>query len=69
MLVCSYRKSSANSLEGSEEKPAKHFISALDAEPRIVVIMAGNDKPTYLATPKILLENSVKPGNFDAGLI
>ncbi|XWS47535.1 hypothetical protein CRYUN_Cryun14cG0160700 [Craigia yunnanensis] len=51
MLVCSYRKSSANSQHDSEEKSAKHFISALDAEAKIVVIMAGNDKPTYLATP------------------
>ncbi|XVF31654.1 hypothetical protein REPUB_Repub17cG0009900 [Reevesia pubescens] len=52
MLVCSYRKSSANSPQDStDEKPAKHIISVLDAEPKIVVIMAGNHKPTYLATP------------------
>ena len=50
MLVCSYRKSSANSREDTEEKPAEHIISVLDAEPKIAVIMAGNNKPTYLAT-------------------
>ncbi|XVE78625.1 hypothetical protein DITRI_Ditri13aG0161300 [Diplodiscus trichospermus] len=51
MLLCSYRKSSGSPPEGSEEKSAKDSISAIDAEPKIVVIMAGNNKPTYLATP------------------
>ncbi|OMO52664.1 hypothetical protein CCACVL1_29129 [Corchorus capsularis] len=57
MLVCSYRKSSASNSpdeeDHTEEKPAapSHIISVLDAEPKIVVIMAGNDKPTYLAMP------------------
>ncbi|XWS75597.1 hypothetical protein CRYUN_Cryun01aG0104500 [Craigia yunnanensis] len=50
MLVCSYRTSSANSPEDTEEKSAENIISVLDAEPEIVVIMAGNNKPTYLAT-------------------
>ncbi|WRX21606.1 hypothetical protein QQP08_014093 [Theobroma cacao] len=51
MLVCSCRKNSANSPEDTEEKPPENIISVLDAEPKILVIMAGNDKPTYVATP------------------
>ncbi|XVF71381.1 hypothetical protein PTKIN_Ptkin12aG0033200 [Pterospermum kingtungense] len=51
MLVCSNTKISDNSPDDTEEKPAKGTISVVDAEPKIVVIMAGNDKPTCLATP------------------
>lgn len=51
MLVCSNRKSSGNSPNQTEEKRAKDIGSVLDAEPKIVVVMAGNDKPTCLANP------------------
>ncbi|CAK7334824.1 unnamed protein product [Dovyalis caffra] len=53
-LACSYyRKHSGNSSSDQEEKSAAIPISmlVLDAEPKIVVIMPGEDKPTYLATP------------------
>ncbi|KAK9272685.1 hypothetical protein L1049_003062 [Liquidambar formosana] len=48
ILACSYRRHTSN--EG-EEKPAKPMNMQLDNEPKIVVIMAGDDNPTYLAKP------------------
>ncbi|XP_018816614.1 protein GLUTAMINE DUMPER 6-like [Juglans regia] len=55
ILVCSYRKRVSNSSGENEDKPAaaKTMDAVIDTEPRIVVIMAGDDKPTYLATPSI----------------
>ncbi|KAH8511196.1 hypothetical protein POPTR_004G108800v4 [Populus trichocarpa] len=53
-LACSYyRKHSRNSSSDEQEKPAAIPIRmpVLDAEPKIVVIMAGENKPAYLATP------------------
>ncbi|KAG6777543.1 hypothetical protein POTOM_017368 [Populus tomentosa] len=54
-LPCSYcRKHSRNSSsEDEQRKPAAIPVSmpVLDAEPKIVVIMAGENKPAYLATP------------------
>ncbi|KAK7295577.1 hypothetical protein RJT34_18487 [Clitoria ternatea] len=52
ILACSYRRrySSSNSLGvGDEEKPSK--VMMMDSEPKIVVIMAGESNPTFLATP------------------
>ncbi|GLT62012.1 hypothetical protein SLA2020_346800 [Shorea laevis] len=52
-LLCSYcrRRSSPSSLS-SEEKPQILPISlVIDAEPKIAVIMPGDDKPTHLAEP------------------
>ncbi|KAF8378513.1 hypothetical protein HHK36_029856 [Tetracentron sinense] len=51
ILVCSCCKSSANSSSDTVEKPAKAVNSPVDTEPKIVVIMAGDDIPTYLAKP------------------
>ncbi|KAL0431813.1 UNVERIFIED_CONTAM: protein GLUTAMINE DUMPER 5 [Sesamum radiatum] len=50
ILACSYRSRSSES--SSEEKPEKS-VHALqpEMEPRIVVIMAGETKPTHLAKP------------------
>jgi heme/copper-type cytochrome/quinol oxidase subunit 2 len=54
ILVCSYRKRASNSAaENDEEKPAKIMNTAVDTEPKIVVVMAGDDKPSFLATPSI----------------
>uniref|UniRef100_A0A7N2QZH0 Uncharacterized protein n=1 Tax=Quercus lobata TaxID=97700 RepID=A0A7N2QZH0_QUELO len=38
-------------LFGGEEKQAMPMNMVVDTEPKIVVIMAGDDKPTYLAKP------------------
>ncbi|KAG1326663.1 protein GLUTAMINE DUMPER 6-like [Cocos nucifera] len=48
VLACSHRGPSTDRDPESVEKPATQ---PLDMEPRILVIMAGDDKPTYLATP------------------
>ncbi|KAF9684050.1 hypothetical protein SADUNF_Sadunf04G0077300 [Salix dunnii] len=53
-LACSYcRKHCGNSSGDEQAKPAAIPLSSpvLDAEPKIVVIMAGESKPAYLATP------------------
>ncbi|KAJ4846478.1 hypothetical protein Tsubulata_021639, partial [Turnera subulata] len=55
ILACSYRKSLANSSRnqgGDQEKPPKQVeIEVVDYEPKVVVIMAGDENPTYLAKP------------------
>lgn len=53
VFICSYRKSLSNSSPiEAEEKPSKSMeIAMLDSEPKIVVIMAGDENPTYLAKP------------------
>ena len=53
ILACSYRKSSSNSATDPEvqEKSANQVQMKAEMEPKIVVIMAGDDSPTYLANP------------------
>ncbi|EOY03889.1 hypothetical protein QUC31_017523 [Theobroma cacao] len=52
ILACSYKKSPSNSAhDEAEEKPAKQVSMQLEMEPKIVVIMAGDENPTYLAKP------------------
>ncbi|KAL2329746.1 hypothetical protein Fmac_017327 [Flemingia macrophylla] len=55
ILVCSYRKraSSQSSESESEEdmKQAMPKIIEINSEPEVLVIMAGEHKPTYLAKP------------------
>ncbi|XP_044468940.1 protein GLUTAMINE DUMPER 2-like [Mangifera indica] len=55
ILACSYRRSSMNS-SGSDHhdqgESVKQVVDMqLEMEPKIVVIMAGDDNPTYLAKP------------------
>ncbi|RDX98612.1 Protein GLUTAMINE DUMPER 2, partial [Mucuna pruriens] len=47
ILACSYSKSSSST--SNEEKTTKRM--EVDSEPKIVVIMAGDSNPTYLAKP------------------
>ncbi|KAI3439191.1 uncharacterized protein J3R85_005158 [Psidium guajava] len=49
ILACSYRKRTSNASGDADAKPEKPSIPPLDLEPRIVVIMAGDEKPKYLA--------------------
>ncbi|CAK9155942.1 unnamed protein product [Ilex paraguariensis] len=54
ILVCSrYRNQSSNSWIHSEEKSetVKPKNTETDLTPNILVIMAGDENPTYLATP------------------
>ncbi|KAK9272045.1 hypothetical protein L1049_002414 [Liquidambar formosana] len=48
ILACSNRKHSPND---AEEKPVINTMAEAEAEPEIVVIMAGENNPTYIATP------------------
>ncbi|KAF7134721.1 hypothetical protein RHSIM_Rhsim08G0078900 [Rhododendron simsii] len=53
ILACSYKNSSSDSSStGAEEKPARpsHVLQP-EMEPKIVVIMAGDENPTFLARP------------------
>lgn len=52
ILVCSYRKrASQTSAAGEDIKQAMSKNVETNSEPEILVIMAGDDKPTYLAKP------------------
>ncbi|PSR87782.1 Protein GLUTAMINE DUMPER like [Actinidia chinensis var. chinensis] len=52
ILACSYRKKSTNSSADEEnQKPEKPEVSGGHLEPKILVVMAGDRNPTYLATP------------------
>ncbi|KAF5748892.1 hypothetical protein HS088_TW04G00853 [Tripterygium wilfordii] len=54
MLACSLKKISNNSSTVDDEQlksASKPVNRVIDMEPKLVVIMAGDDKPTYIATP------------------
>ncbi|CAK9142994.1 unnamed protein product [Ilex paraguariensis] len=55
LLVCSYQKPPSDHQSSNtevEEKSAKpELVMQPEMEPKIVVIMAGDDNPTYLAKP------------------
>ncbi|GAU23205.1 hypothetical protein TSUD_172330 [Trifolium subterraneum] len=52
ILVCSFRKRGSSQLLNLDEE-MKHVIVEINSEPEILVIMAGEDKPTFLAKPII----------------
>ncbi|XP_022760130.1 protein GLUTAMINE DUMPER 6-like [Durio zibethinus] len=52
LLACSNRKRSSTSPSNEVQlKQEMAMNRVLGSEPKIVVIMAGNDKPTFLAKP------------------
>jgi len=55
ILMCSNRKRPLPSTSSGEliswEMPGKQAATGVDTKPNIVVIMAGDEMPTYLATP------------------
>ncbi|KAL7190669.1 hypothetical protein ACSBR2_022860 [Camellia fascicularis] len=56
ILACSYKKSSSSSSSSSSSNSSTHAgempVRPLpEMEPKIVVIMAGDENPTYLAKP------------------
>ncbi|KAJ0042445.1 hypothetical protein Pint_18883 [Pistacia integerrima] len=57
LLACSYRKRYDSGDDYDQENPPSLGLKTLDPEPKIVVIMAGEHKPTYLATPAISSNN------------
>ncbi|RWW16852.1 hypothetical protein BHE74_00003700 [Ensete ventricosum] len=52
ILACSHWRSAIRG-GSSEEKPV---IVHVDMEPRVVVVMAGDDKPSFLAKPFSLVQ-------------
>ncbi|KAK6913437.1 hypothetical protein RJ641_023038 [Dillenia turbinata] len=61
ILACSYRKSFSNPRnENEEEKSVKPGRSASPEihEPKFVVLMPGDDNPTYVANPVVIVSSS-----------
>ncbi|XP_045797909.1 protein GLUTAMINE DUMPER 6-like [Trifolium pratense] len=56
ILVCSYKKRSSSQSSNSDEEMNKVMsknIIEINSEPEVLVIMAGEEKPTYIAKPII----------------
>ncbi|PRQ53222.1 hypothetical protein RchiOBHm_Chr2g0164101 [Rosa chinensis] len=54
ILACSYRRTSSDSTSSGREdgKPTSRGVDDIEAaEPKILVVMAGEKTPTYLAKP------------------
>ncbi|OAY57003.1 protein GLUTAMINE DUMPER 3 [Manihot esculenta] len=55
ILACSYKTSPSDSLPDHEAQEKSHnkqvTFQPLEMEPKIVVVMAGDHNPTYLAKP------------------
>ncbi|PSS35071.1 Protein GLUTAMINE DUMPER 3 like [Actinidia chinensis var. chinensis] len=55
ILVCSYRKQLSSNLPtdraDGEKMPEKTQIMEADLEPKFLVIMAGDNRPSFIATP------------------
>ena len=50
--ACYYTRNASNPSTGGQDKPIKkEVLKPLDMEPKIVVIMAGNENPTFFAKP------------------
>jgi hypothetical protein len=52
ILLCSFRKRGSSQSSNSDEE-MKQVIFKINSEPEILVIMAGEDKPTFIAKPII----------------
>ena len=50
ILSCSHKKRTS-SPDHVKDKPPKTICTEPDTLPRVIVIMAGDENPTYLATP------------------
>ena len=65
VLVCTRRKPSGSSRRGSAaEEASARGMAPLDREPKVVVIMAGDDLPSFLASARPFAFPAV---NADAG--
>ncbi|TVU08223.1 hypothetical protein EJB05_41620, partial [Eragrostis curvula] len=54
VLICTRRKPSSRSAAGDEEAASVRVLVPLDREPKVVVIMAGDHAPSFLASAKPL---------------
>ncbi|KAL6009166.1 hypothetical protein ACLOJK_022393 [Asimina triloba] len=63
ILACSYHRSRRRNSQQlrDDEKPSKAASAGVevDTEPKIVVIMAGEDQPTFIAKPVVV--NPIHP--------
>lgn len=57
-LSCYYMKKHNSGENDNRKNPPSSELKPLDPEPKFVVIMAGDHKPTYLATPAISFNRS-----------
>jgi hypothetical protein len=51
IICCSCHENSSTTTLANEDKSIKNLEMVVDLEPKIVVIMAGDTNPTYLAKP------------------
>ncbi|XP_058752404.1 protein GLUTAMINE DUMPER 5-like [Vicia villosa] len=51
LACCSCHENTPSTTLANEEKSMKNVEMVVDLEPKIVVIMAGDSNPTYLAKP------------------
>ncbi|XP_058773247.1 protein GLUTAMINE DUMPER 5-like [Vicia villosa] len=51
ILSCSCQENSSSTTLTNEDKSMKNVEMVVDLEPKIVVIMAGDSNPTYMAKP------------------
>ncbi|KAL5723406.1 hypothetical protein ACHQM5_006812 [Ranunculus cassubicifolius] len=51
ILVCTHRKSSASTESEDIEKGPKLSVQPPETEPKVIVIMAGDNMPTFIANP------------------
>lgn len=59
VLICTRRKPSSRSGGGDGEASSVRVLVPLDREPKVVVIMAGDHAPTFLASAKPLVAAAV----------
>ncbi|OWM84696.1 hypothetical protein CDL15_Pgr027483 [Punica granatum] len=64
ILACSYRKRPESSVEDKSVKPT---ILQLEPEPRVVVIMAGDNLPSFLAKPAVVRMDAKAAPPFPSG--
>ncbi|CAL9050247.1 unnamed protein product [Musa acuminata subsp. burmannicoides] len=61
ILACSHWRSTRGGSSESLSLSEKPVIVHLDMEPRVVVIMAGDNKPSFIAKPFSLVQDAHEP--------
>ncbi|CAL9754886.1 unnamed protein product [Musa acuminata subsp. burmannicoides] len=61
ILAISHWRSSRDQNSRSPSLPEKPVIVHLDMEPKFVVVMAGDSKPSFIAKPFSLVRDAIKP--------
>ncbi|KAI8541793.1 hypothetical protein RHMOL_Rhmol08G0089500 [Rhododendron molle] len=66
LLICSHRKQAHSTPSGDAGDGKRPRTDEADLRPKILVIMAGNTKPTFLATP---ISSSTEKKSCDIDLV